>query len=154
MMSERPPSTVRNTLPVRHSVLVLEDDRDSSQMIKDIIEDQGYTAICVGNGREALAVLEKERPCLMLIDVFMPVMNGVEFLRAVRSNPRLTDIPRVIMTAANDRMIGVKEDVSVLYKPVDFEGLKRILHKYCNPDYCDPSDRAGPAGPSGPPRAP
>jgi CheY-like chemotaxis protein len=144
MMSERPPSTARNPLPVRHSVLVLEDDNDSAQMMKDIIEDQGYTAICVANGREGLAVLEKERPRLMLIDVFMPVMNGVEFLRAVRSNPRLTDIPRVIMTAANDRMIGVKEDVSVLYKPVDFEGLKRILHKYCDPAYSDPSSPRAP----------
>jgi CheY-like chemotaxis protein len=116
-------------------VLVIEDDRDVAQTLKELIEEQGHRAICAGNGREALALLEQERPSLMLIDVFMPVMNGVEFLRAVRSNPKLAEIPRVIMTAANDRMIGVKEDVSVLYKPVDFEGLKRILHKYCDPTY-------------------
>ena len=117
----------------RHSVLVLEDDRDVSQTICELIDDQGYRAICVGNGREALAVLEHERPCLMLVDVFMPVMNGIEFLRTVKARPALADIPRVIMTAANDHMIGVKEDVSVLYKPVDFEALKRILEKYCQP---------------------
>ena len=104
-----------------------------SQTIGELIEDQGYRAICVDNGREALAVLEHERPCLMLIDVFMPIMNGVEFLRAVKGKASLADIPRVLMTAANDRMIGVKEDVSVLYKPVDFEALKRILEKYCHP---------------------
>jgi CheY-like chemotaxis protein len=112
---------------------VLEDDKDVSQTIGELIEDQGYRAICVDNGREALAVLEHERPCLMLIDVFMPIMNGVEFLRAVKGKASLADIPRVLMTAANDRMIGVKEDVSVLYKPVDFEALKRILEKYCHP---------------------
>lgn len=124
-LSEAPPS--------RHSVLVLEDDRDVAQTISELIEDQGYRAICAGNGREALAVLEQERPCLMLVDVFMPIMNGIEFLRAVKARPALADIPRVIMTAANDHMIGVKEDVSVLYKPVDFEALKRILEKYCQP---------------------
>jgi len=120
--------------PAERTVLVLDDDRDVSEMVKDLIEEQGYRAVCAGNGREALAVLERERPCLMLIDVFMPVMNGVEFLRAIKSNALLAGIPRVIMTAANDQMIGVKEDVSVLYKPVDFESLKRILHKYCAPN--------------------
>jgi CheY-like chemotaxis protein len=117
--------------PPRHSVLVLEDDRDVAQTIGELIEDSGYRAICVDNGREALAVLEHERPCLMLVDVFMPVMNGIEFLRIVKARASLAEIPRVIMTAANDHMIGVKEDVSVLYKPVDFDALKRMLEKYC-----------------------
>jgi CheY-like chemotaxis protein len=120
-------------VPPRNSVLVLEDDRDVAQTISELIEDQGHRAICVGNGREALAVLEQERPCLMLIDVFMPIMNGIEFLRVVKARASLADIPRVIMTAANDHMIGVKEDVSVLYKPVDFDALKRMLEKYCQP---------------------
>ncbi len=117
--------------PAERTVLVLDDDHDVAQAIKELVEEQGYRAIYASNGREALAMLEKERPCLMLIDIFMPVMNGVEFLRAIKSNSRLAGIPRVVMTAANDQMIGVKEDVSVLYKPVDFESLKRILHKYC-----------------------
>jgi len=112
---------------------VLDDDRDMAQVIKELVEEQGHRAICAGDGREALALLDKERPCLMLIGVFMPVMNGLEFLRAIKRNTRLATIPRVLMTAANDQMIGVKEDVSVLYKPVDFESLKRILHKYCAP---------------------
>jgi CheY-like chemotaxis protein len=63
----------------------------------------------------------------------MPVMNGVELLKVVKRNPQLATIPRVIMTAANDRMIGVKEDVPVLYKPVDFEALAKLLQKYCEP---------------------
>ena len=68
-------------------------------------------------------MLEEERPALMLVDLFMPVMNGAEFLKIVKRNPQLAAIPRVIMTAANDQMIGVKEDVTVLYKPVDFDAL-------------------------------
>jgi CheY-like chemotaxis protein len=138
MVSERSPSPPSSTDrghggTAQRSVLVLEDDRDVALSIKEVVEEEGYRAICVGNGREALAILEEELPCFMLIDVFMPIMNGVEFLKVVRSNPRLAKIPRVIMTAANDRMIGVKEDISVIYKPVDFDALKRLLHKYCEP---------------------
>ena len=137
MVSERSSSPQGRSLseapPSRHCVLVLEDDRDVAQTVGELIEDQGFRAICVGNGREALAVLEHERPCLMLVDVFMPIMNGIEFLRTVKARPAFADIPRVIMTAANDHMIGVKEDVSVLYKPVDFDALKRMLEKYCQP---------------------
>jgi CheY-like chemotaxis protein len=119
-------------------VLVVDDDWDVSLMIKEIIEEQGARAICVSNGREALAVLEQEHPCLMLVDVFMPIMNGVEFLKVVKGNERLARIPRVLMTAANDRMIGVKEDVSVLYKPVDFEALRRLVQRYCETPHARP----------------
>jgi CheY-like chemotaxis protein len=117
------------------SVLVVDDDLDVSQLIKDVIEGQGYRAIAANNGREALAVLqeEEERPALMLIDLFMPVMSGAELLKVVKQNARLAGIPRVIMTAANDQMIGVREDVPVLYKPVDFDALTRLLQRYCEP---------------------
>src|SRR5262245_1505517 len=115
------------------SVLVVEDDREMAEVIGEVIEGQGYRAISVGNGREALAVLEEERPSLMLIDLFMPVMTGGELLKVVKNDPQLAAIPRVIMTAANDQMIGVREDVPVLYKPVDFDALTRLLQQYCEP---------------------
>jgi CheY-like chemotaxis protein len=117
----------------RAAVLVVEDDPDVAMSINDIVEERGYRAICVSNGREALSVLEKERPALMLVDLFMPIMNGAELLKVVKQTPRLASIPRVIMTAANDPMISIKEDVTVLYKPVDFDALGRLLQKYCEP---------------------
>jgi CheY-like chemotaxis protein len=113
--------------------LVLEDDEDVASSINDMVEERGYRAICVANGREALTVLEDERPALMLVDLFMPVMNGAEFLKVIKGSPLLADIPRVIVTAANDPMISVKEDVTVLYKPVDIDALDRLLQKYCEP---------------------
>jgi CheY-like chemotaxis protein len=115
----------------RPAVLVVEDDVDVATSINEIVEERGYRAICVGNGRDALSVLEEERPALMLVDLFMPVMNGAEFLKIIKQSPKLATIPRVIMTAANDPMISVKEDVTVLYKPVDFDALGRLLQKYC-----------------------
>ena len=117
---------------------MIEDDQDVAACINDVVEERGYRAICVANGREALSVLEAERPALMLVDLFMPVMNGVEFLKVIKTTPKLATIPRVIMTAANDPMIGVKEDVTVLYKPVDFDALTRLLQKYCEPARTQP----------------
>jgi CheY-like chemotaxis protein len=122
----------------RPAVLVVEDDRDVALTINDVVEERGYRAICVGNGREALSALESERPALMLVDLFMPVMNGAEFLKVVKRTPKLASIPRVIMTAANDPMIGIKEDVTVLYKPVDFDALNRLLIRYCEPSQAQP----------------
>jgi CheY-like chemotaxis protein len=109
----------------------VEDDQDVAMTINDVVEERGYRAICVPNGRAALSVLESERPALMLVDLFMPVMNGAEFLKVIKRTPKLASIPRVIMTAANDPMIGIKEDVTVLYKPVDFDALTRLLQMYC-----------------------
>jgi CheY-like chemotaxis protein len=117
----------------RKAVLIVEDDRDVSATIYDVVEERGYRAIRAENGREALARLEDETPALMLIDLFMPVMNGVELLKVIKKSPKLSAIPRIIMTAANDQMIGVREDVTVLYKPVDFDALTQLLHRYCDP---------------------
>src|SRR6185369_14542531 len=119
--------------PALPAVLVIEDDQDVAMTINDVVEERGYRAICVPNGKAALSVLEREHPALMLVDMFMPVMNGAEFLKVVKQTPKLASIPRVIMTAANDPMIGIREDVTVLYKPVDFDALNRLLVRYCEP---------------------
>jgi CheY-like chemotaxis protein len=117
----------------RPAVLIVEDDRDVAATITDVVEERGYRAIRAENGREALARLEHDTPALMLIDIFMPIMNGVELLKVIKKSPKLSSIPRVLMTATNDQMIGVREDVTVLYKPVDFDALTQLLHRYCDP---------------------
>lgn len=119
----------------RPAVLIVEDDRDVAATINDVVVERGYRAIQAENGREALARLENETPALMLIDLFMPVMNGVELLKVIKKSPKLSVIPRIIMTAANDQMIGVREDVTVLYKPVDFDALTQLLQRYCDPAF-------------------
>ena len=132
-MSAEPVSLVAlpNASQPRPTVLVVEDDPDLAQTIADVVRDRRCRAVCAHNGLEALDVLEKERPALMLIDLFMPVMNGAELLKVIRQSPRLAQIPRVIMTGANDPMIGVKQDVSVFYKPLDFNALARLIQRHC-----------------------
>lgn len=133
MSTKQPPPGPDKTQPRPPAVLIVEDDRDVAATINDVVEERGFRAIRAENGREALARLEDELPALMLIDLFMPVMNGAELLKVIKKSPKLSAIPRIIMTAANDQMIGVREDTTVLYKPVDFDALTRLLHKYCDP---------------------
>jgi CheY-like chemotaxis protein len=114
----------------RPTVLIVEDDPDLAETIADVARDRRCRAICAHNGLEALDILERERPALILIDLFMPVMNGAELLKVIRQSPRLAQIPRVIMTGANDPMIGVKQDVSVFYKPLDFTALARLIQRH------------------------
>ena len=109
----------------------MEDDGDLGQAVAELIEDEGYRCRHARDGLEALAALNVERPDLLIADLFMPGMSGMDLLRRLQEQPSYRDIPVIAMTAANDRMIGVKLNVPVLDKPVDLPVLKQMLARYC-----------------------
>lgn len=113
------------------TVLVVEDDVEQAMSLAAVIEDLGYRVICAANGQEALSRLRECSPCLVLVDLFMPVMGGIEFLHRLREEPDLIGIPKVIMTSANDQMVGVKEDASVLFKPLDLDEVVQVVRRHC-----------------------
>jgi CheY-like chemotaxis protein len=78
-----------------------------------------------------MAALNLERPDLLIADLVMPLMSGIDLLARLREHPSYRDIPVIAMTAANDRMLGVKLDVPVLDKPIDLLVLRQILARYC-----------------------
>jgi CheY-like chemotaxis protein len=114
------------------SVLVVEDDPDTAAVIVDAISAAGYRTVWARDGREALVALETEPPAFMLVDMFMPGMSGPELLAEMRRSPRWSHIPRVIMTGANDAVIGIREDLTVLYKPLDLEALLNVVRRHCD----------------------
>jgi CheY-like chemotaxis protein len=111
-------------------VLIVDDDRDVRDAMAELLSDEGYECLHAKNGLEALAVLKLERPGLLLVDLIMPIMNGVDLLVRLRQDPCLRDIPVIAMTAANDRMVGVKLDGPVLHKPIDLTLLSQMLAQY------------------------
>jgi CheY-like chemotaxis protein len=113
-------------------VLVIEDETELAQSLREMLEELGFRGACVANGREALEFLETRTPSLLLVDLFMPIMGGIEFLHTLKDIPRLSEIPKIIMTAANDHMVGVKEDATVLYKPLDFDALRDLVRHHCD----------------------
>src|SRR5438477_12765745 len=88
-------------------VLIVEDDRDLRNAMAELLQGEGYEFTLAENGREALEALRERRPSLLLIDLLMPVMDGVELIRRLRSDAAWRDLPIVVMTAADDRIVGV-----------------------------------------------
>lgn len=86
----------------RRSVLVVEDDEDIRAAIAEILEGEGYEVAIAANGSEALEELQHmPRPCLILLDLMMPVMNGHEFLGRIREMPRMQAVPVLVLTAVS-----------------------------------------------------
>lgn len=85
----------------RRPVLVVEDDDDARASIAEILEGEGYEVAVAANGREALdELVHLPPPCLILLDLRMPVMDGAEFLRHLRADwPRLNAVPVLVLTA-------------------------------------------------------
>jgi CheY-like chemotaxis protein len=85
----------------RPVVLVVDDDGDICDAVKEVLDDAGYDAICVENGAQALQHLSDEpAPAAILLDLFMPVMDGWTFADRMRAVPHLQRIPLIVMTAS------------------------------------------------------
>jgi len=81
-------------------VLIVDDEPAVIQMIGCVLEIRGYEVIGAGDGREALQCMEKSRPDLIITDLVMPVMNGLDLCKSVKNDPRWADIPLVVITSA------------------------------------------------------
>jgi signal transduction histidine kinase len=83
-------------------VLIVEDSRTQAEMLKNILEKQGYTVTVAENGRSALELLDSINPDVIISDVVMPVMGGYEFCRTVKNDDRYRHIPVILLTMLTD----------------------------------------------------
>jgi len=115
------------------SILIVEDDESISSTFKLALEFEGYSAFTAINGKEGIETLPNmPRPCLILLDLMMPVMNGWEFLDAIGENTALASIPVVVITAFEDKAKSIRAE-QIVRKPVDLEHLLAVVRKYCGP---------------------
>jgi CheY-like chemotaxis protein len=84
------------------AVLVIDDHPVAREPLATLLRYEGYDAICAGNGVEALESMKLSRPDLILLDVLMPKMNGLDFLEHVRADERVRDIPVIALTGSMD----------------------------------------------------
>ena len=80
-------------------ILVVEDQEDNMQILRDLLLSAGYEMIEAVNGEEALAAVAKRRPDLILMDIQLPVMDGYEATRRIKADPALQSIPIVAVTS-------------------------------------------------------
>ncbi len=116
-------------------ILIIEDDPDVRNTLQEILEHQGFEVFAAANGEEGLARLQEgQSPCLILLDLMMPIMNGWEFLSTLKSQHQhyLTSVPIVIVSAIGDLSSVQNEyNCSAMSKPVDLSGLIKIAEQAC-----------------------
>ena len=120
---------------MEHTILVVEDEQGIREAIGIYMKNQGYNVILAANGKEGLEKIETNDIHLAIVDIMMPVMNGYEAAKMIRSLDRedAKKIPIIAMTAnafTEDRIrakeAGMDEHVA---KPVDMELLIKVIHR-------------------------
>ena len=83
-------------------ILVVDDSLTVRMQIKDLLEDEGYLVMLSQDGEACLETLESERPDIILLDIIMPGMSGLDVCKAIKGDDRLRDIPVLILTHVSD----------------------------------------------------
>ena len=112
----------------KQRILVVDDHEPLLTAIQGILEEEGYAVFTATDGTEALNMMEEVYPSLIIADIMMPRMDGVEFIRYARNNDRYNRIKIMVMTGLheNDPRVDVVKEVGVediLYKPCDDHDL-------------------------------
>lgn len=81
------------------SVLIVEDDPDAQELSRRILEKDGWNILVASNGREALDVIARQRPALVILDLMMPVMDGFSLVDVMQADPELASIPILVLTS-------------------------------------------------------
>jgi CheY-like chemotaxis protein len=121
-------------------ILIVEDSPEVAEAFALLLEQEGYRVSTSSNGREALALLKRERPQLVFVDLVMPDLNGLQLIEQMRNDEELNDIPVVAVTASMHRARGVH----TVKKPFAGAGLIEAAKFYCGP-MTSPSATLAPA---------
>ncbi len=119
------------------TILIVDDEIVSRYTMEALLESEQYTLVFAENGLQGLEKAELLKPDLILLDVMMPGMNGFEVCRRLRTNPRLADLPVVMVTAWDDPTarlrcleIGATE---VICKPFNRSDLHQLVNTLIHP---------------------
>jgi CheY-like chemotaxis protein len=114
--------------------MVVEDDQPILDLMDLMIQKLGYEPVLVANGLEALELIRKEPPALILLDIMMVPINGWEFLDRLRGDIGMREMPVILFTASplvDEKAEQLKDPfISVLIKPVSFGELKAGIARY------------------------
>jgi len=122
------------------SILVVDDNELSRVLLHDILSQYGFVVRLAGDGAEGVKMVWEERPDLILMDLQMPVMNGLEAGRLLRSDPRSQGINILALSSFN--LLEDKDDFfatgfdDYISKPFEIRELLKIVRKYL-PDEAD-----------------
>jgi CheY-like chemotaxis protein len=112
------------------TIVLVEDDEGIRETMAALLEDEGYRVVQASNGEEGLArIRETADPCLVLLDLWMPVMNGWQMLEALRRDAALRHVPVVVISAAGD-LPPPEGATAFLRKPIRLETLLESVENF------------------------
>jgi two-component system response regulator VicR len=115
-------------------VMVVDDEKDLVELVAAVLENGGLEVIPVTSGKQCLEKLKKVKPDMILMDVMMPSMTGIETAKRIKSNPKTKNIKLAFLTVARMSSVGKKElkelgSLDYITKPFDNEDLVRRVKK-------------------------
>jgi CheY-like chemotaxis protein len=122
------------TQQVPGTVLLVEDTEDNRFMMRRLLEMTGYRVVEARNGQEAVKVAESERPSIILMDLSLPVIDGLAATRLIRKLPDCQFVP-IIAVSAHDSADFQQEALSAgcngyVTKPIDFSALEKLIVRF------------------------
>lgn len=122
-----PPDGLAPAVTKQH-ILIVDDEPSILELIHDILESEGYTVLVAHNGAAALRQIQQRPVALVLTDLMMPQLSGVELARRLRGDPNTAAIPIVLMSAAMPA--GVSDlFVAILHKPFPIEKVTQVVRQ-------------------------
>ena len=116
-------------MKTRRNILVIEDDKPIRDMMKAVLELEGYQVVCAENGKHGIdAILKAAPPDVILLDMMMPVMSGWDFIDFMRTNASGAQIPIIIVSAFTETARTVQPD-AIVNKPIHLKDLLGAIEK-------------------------
>ena len=116
-------------------VLVVDDDPHIRTLICRLLGTHGFTTVVAVNGQDALEHMREEKPCVVILDLQMPVVDGTEFRRRQLADPELADVPVICVTGHYAGTEALRSTgVQCFSKPLAFPVLLQAVHSICRGD--------------------
>lgn len=118
---------------IQKTVIIIEDEPDAAELFAEMMRVNGFRVIKMFSSAPAIPIISQEKPDLILLDIMMPDISGLEILRYIRREPELAEIPIIVVSAKSmpgDIKTGIEAGASIyLTKPVGFLDLKQAVEK-------------------------
>jgi DNA-binding response OmpR family regulator len=115
------------------TIIVVEDEQDAAEMFAEMMRVNGFRVLKSSGSANAISLISRENPAAIILDIMMPDVSGLEVLRFMRREPKLADIPVIVVSAKSmpsDIKTGLDAGASIyLTKPVGYLDLKQAVDK-------------------------
>lgn len=111
-------------------ILIVDDERPLRELLASLFEEAGYRVRTAIHGRDALAQIEEARPDLIVMDLMMPVMGGVELYRKLKGRAETRSIPIIVTSAGLPQPIELGDGDAFVAKPFDLVTVEAAVSRY------------------------